>query len=92
MITVVGSADGGHGFCIVGSHAAHFAVVAYGHAKAHSGLAGNLVSRQQGSILIVDDDAEILEIVCPAHYRKHQQEAQSAQSFHLFGHNVFVNC
>ena len=46
--------------------------------------------RQQGSVLIVDDDAEVLETVCPAYYRKHQQEAQCAQSFQLFGHNAFL--
>ena len=49
-----------------------------------------LVGRQQGSFLIVDDDAEVLETICPAHYREHQQEAQCAQSFHLFGHNAFL--
>ena len=84
--------DGGHSTGVVGSHTADGSVFGNGHTKVNRCSLDLLFSRQQGSFLIVDDDAEVLETVCPAHYREHQQEAQCAQSFHLFGHNDFVNC
>ena len=65
-------------------------VIGNGHTKVDCCSLDLLLSRQQGSVLIVDDGAKVLETVCPAHYRKHQQEAQCAQSFHLFGHNAFL--
>ena len=90
VLAVELSTDGGYCAGVVGSHTADGSVIGNGHTKVDCCSLDLLLSRQQGSVLIVDDGAKVLETVCPAHYRKHQQEAQCAQSFHLFGHNAFL--
>ena len=89
VLAVELATDGGYCAGVVGSHTADGSVVGNGHTKIDCCSLDLLLSRQQGSVLIVDDGAKVLETVCPAYYRKHQQEAQCAQSFHLFGHNAF---
>ena len=78
MLAVELTTDGGHCTGVIGSHTADGSVVGNGHAKVNRCSLDLLIGRQQGSVLVVDDDTEVLETVCPAHDREHQQEAQSA--------------
>ena len=74
------TADGCHGTGVVGSHTADRSVVSDSNTKTHCSSLLLFVSRQQRSSLVVDDGAEVLETVCPAHHSEHQQQAHCAKS------------
>ena len=74
------TADCCHGTGVVGSHTADRSVVSDSNTKTHCCSLGLLISRQQRFFIVVDDDAEVLEAVCPAHHCEHQQQAHCAKS------------